>query len=90
MTRDWSHLDNFPTDPTPAEVLDNVCELAEMVVANCRALPSMATIEGLHSVHEANAIAGRLILERSTLLRAGNGATALREWASEREGAGTR
>jgi len=84
--RDWGDLSRFPTDPTPAEVAENVRQLAEMVVANCRALPSLTTPEALHSVHDANAVAGRLIYERSGMLRAGNGQVELERWAGARQG----
>lgn len=75
--RDWSDLSGFPTDPTPAEVLDNVRQLAEAVAANCRALPTLATVPGTHALHASNAIMGRCIYERSRLLRGGEGAKEL-------------
>lgn len=75
--RDWSDVSGFPADPTPAEVAENVRQCAEAIVANCRALPSLTTVTGRNSLHECNAILGRLVYERSKLLRGGKGAEAL-------------
>jgi len=90
VTRNWADLSGFPTDPTPAELRGNVQALAEAIVGNCRALPLTGSVEALHTIHAANAVLGRLIFERSCLLRAGNGAAKLREWADKREGGTTR
>ncbi len=74
---DWGDVSGYPADPTPAEVAENVRQCAEAIVANCRALPSMTTLAGRNSLHECNAIYGRLVWERSKLLRGGKGAEAL-------------